>query len=188
MQFFKSTLFVAVAVAASFVAAAPSPADQTPCLGLVQPCTTNSSCCSNECISNLSDRITGVGYHYLTFHAAVKRNVADLEGALPSELNVEDAKMRFFSRRRASCVHLQTASRRFTPPDSAGPHHASHPTPPKLYAAEKPFYRGKKGRIVITCLDESRSDAWAYIILRETAKVDTISTVEVALPMLVIQR
>ncbi|KZP19752.1 hypothetical protein FIBSPDRAFT_558315 [Athelia psychrophila] len=54
MQFFKSTLFVAVAVAASFVAAAPSPAEQTPCLGLIQKCTTNAECCSNECISSVS--------------------------------------------------------------------------------------------------------------------------------------
>ncbi|KZP06367.1 hypothetical protein FIBSPDRAFT_876596 [Athelia psychrophila] len=53
MQFFKSTLFVAVAVAASFVAAAPSPADLTPCLGLVQPCTANGSCCSNFCADSL---------------------------------------------------------------------------------------------------------------------------------------
>ncbi|KZP04013.1 hypothetical protein FIBSPDRAFT_904589 [Athelia psychrophila] len=172
MQFFKSTLFVAVAVAASFVAAAPSPADQTP-LSLFDIPRSLERTSTDELAALCSEQA---------------RNVADLEGALPSELNVEDAKMRFFSRRRASCVHLQTASRRFTPPDSAGPHHASHPTPPKPYAAEKPFYRGKKRRIVITCLDESRSDAWAYIILRETAKVDTISTVEVALPMLVIQR
>ncbi|KZP19750.1 hypothetical protein FIBSPDRAFT_1045339 [Athelia psychrophila] len=73
MQFFKSTLFVAVAVAASFVAAAPSPADLTPCLGLIQPCTTNASCCSDLCISNVTLRLssltraTGVSYDYLTF-------------------------------------------------------------------------------------------------------------------------
>ncbi|KZP19739.1 hypothetical protein FIBSPDRAFT_862439 [Athelia psychrophila] len=56
MQLSKSTFFVTVAVAASFVTAAPSPADQshlTPCLGLIQPCTTNAQCCSNECIYSM---------------------------------------------------------------------------------------------------------------------------------------
>ncbi|KZP19754.1 hypothetical protein FIBSPDRAFT_862454 [Athelia psychrophila] len=56
MQLFKSTLFIAVAVAASFAAAAPSSGDQihlTPCLGLIQPCTTNAACCSNKCIASI---------------------------------------------------------------------------------------------------------------------------------------
>ncbi|KZP31456.1 hypothetical protein FIBSPDRAFT_1037450, partial [Athelia psychrophila] len=51
MQFFKSTLFVAVA-AAAFVAAAPSPAAATECLNYALPCTENSECCSNECIAS----------------------------------------------------------------------------------------------------------------------------------------
>ncbi|KZP21491.1 hypothetical protein FIBSPDRAFT_891191 [Athelia psychrophila] len=48
MQFFKSTLFVAIAVAASFVAAAPA---QSECIPLISKlaCTQNSDCCSNEC-------------------------------------------------------------------------------------------------------------------------------------------
>ncbi|KZP23391.1 hypothetical protein FIBSPDRAFT_858657 [Athelia psychrophila] len=52
MQFFKSTLFVAIAVAASFVAAAPA---QSECIPLVSKlaCASNSDCCSNLCISNI---------------------------------------------------------------------------------------------------------------------------------------
>ncbi|KZP23394.1 hypothetical protein FIBSPDRAFT_1015425 [Athelia psychrophila] len=49
MQFFKSTLFVAIAVAASFVAAAPA---QSECLPLIGKCTFDSDCCSNECIAS----------------------------------------------------------------------------------------------------------------------------------------
>ncbi|KZP21496.1 hypothetical protein FIBSPDRAFT_953758 [Athelia psychrophila] len=51
MQFFKSTLFVAIAVAASFVAAAPA---QSECIPLVSKlaCASDSDCCSNLCISN----------------------------------------------------------------------------------------------------------------------------------------
>ncbi|KZP11201.1 hypothetical protein FIBSPDRAFT_962418 [Athelia psychrophila] len=50
MQFFKSTLFVAVAVAASFVAAAPA---ETECLPLIAACTFNSDCCKNKCIASI---------------------------------------------------------------------------------------------------------------------------------------
>ncbi|KZP27672.1 hypothetical protein FIBSPDRAFT_948264 [Athelia psychrophila] len=50
MQFFKSTLFVAIAVAASFVAAAPA---QSECLPLIGKCTFDSDCCSNECIASI---------------------------------------------------------------------------------------------------------------------------------------
>ncbi|KZP23373.1 hypothetical protein FIBSPDRAFT_858641, partial [Athelia psychrophila] len=47
MQFFKSTLFVAIAVAASLVAAAPA---QNECIPLVSElaCTYDSDCCSNS--------------------------------------------------------------------------------------------------------------------------------------------
>ncbi|KZP19001.1 hypothetical protein FIBSPDRAFT_955757 [Athelia psychrophila] len=52
MQFFKSTLFVAIAVAASFVAAAPA---QNECIPLVSElaCTYNSDCCSNYCVDSI---------------------------------------------------------------------------------------------------------------------------------------
>ncbi|KZP19758.1 hypothetical protein FIBSPDRAFT_1045343 [Athelia psychrophila] len=62
MQFSKPTFFVAAAVAASFVAAAPSSADQialTPCLGLIQPCTTNAACCSNKFASKFCILLLG---------------------------------------------------------------------------------------------------------------------------------
>ncbi|KZP17743.1 hypothetical protein FIBSPDRAFT_956857 [Athelia psychrophila] len=49
MQFFKSTLFAAVAVAASLVAAAPA---ETTCLPIAGKCTFDSDCCSNECIAS----------------------------------------------------------------------------------------------------------------------------------------
>ena len=53
MQFFKSTLFVALAFAATYVAAAPA---QSECIPLVSKlaCTYNSDCCSNECIDSVS--------------------------------------------------------------------------------------------------------------------------------------
>ncbi|KZP19738.1 hypothetical protein FIBSPDRAFT_892503 [Athelia psychrophila] len=95
MQFSKSALFVAVAVAASFVTAAPSSPNK--CLGLVQGCTTNRECCSGECIASVStntqlstcnrktdrrfshvalrlstvSKITGIGYHYKNFLQAL---------------------------------------------------------------------------------------------------------------------
>ncbi|KZP21492.1 hypothetical protein FIBSPDRAFT_891192 [Athelia psychrophila] len=49
MQFFKSTLFVAIAVAASFVAAVPAQSECTPLIG---KCTFDSDCCSDECIAS----------------------------------------------------------------------------------------------------------------------------------------
>ncbi|KZP06374.1 hypothetical protein FIBSPDRAFT_902857 [Athelia psychrophila] len=61
MQFFKSTLFVAIAVTTSFVAAAPSPADQTQCLSLIQPCTKNAECCTNKCIASTAEAKKEVG-------------------------------------------------------------------------------------------------------------------------------
>ncbi|KZP27298.1 hypothetical protein FIBSPDRAFT_948583 [Athelia psychrophila] len=51
MQFFKSTLFVAITVAASFVAAAPT--TETECLNYALKCTYDSDCCSNECIASI---------------------------------------------------------------------------------------------------------------------------------------
>ncbi|KZP17739.1 hypothetical protein FIBSPDRAFT_972572 [Athelia psychrophila] len=66
MQFFKSTLFVAIAVAASFVAAAPA---ETECLPLIAACTLNSDCCKNKCIASrprsprMSDSESSQGSH-----------------------------------------------------------------------------------------------------------------------------
>ncbi|KAF7976988.1 hypothetical protein HWV62_4904 [Athelia sp. TMB] len=57
MQFFKSTLFVALAFAATYVAAAPA---QSECIPLVSKlaCTYDSDCCSNECVDSVSTAIT----------------------------------------------------------------------------------------------------------------------------------
>ncbi|KZP21493.1 hypothetical protein FIBSPDRAFT_891193 [Athelia psychrophila] len=53
MQFFKSTLFVAIVAAASFVAAAPA---QSECIPLVSKleCIYDNDCCSNLCISSIT--------------------------------------------------------------------------------------------------------------------------------------
>ncbi|KZP18884.1 hypothetical protein FIBSPDRAFT_955852 [Athelia psychrophila] len=54
MQFFKSALFVAVAFAATLVAASPAPATATcPWQEYAQHCTYNSDCaCLNNCIAS----------------------------------------------------------------------------------------------------------------------------------------
>ncbi|KAF7969992.1 hypothetical protein HWV62_25420 [Athelia sp. TMB] len=54
MQFFKSTLFVAVAFAATLVAASPAPAPaDCPWQEYGQACTYNSDCaCLNKCIAS----------------------------------------------------------------------------------------------------------------------------------------
>ncbi|KZP33504.1 hypothetical protein FIBSPDRAFT_943302 [Athelia psychrophila] len=52
MQFFKSTLFIAVAAAASLVAATPSPATEA-CADYGYKCTYNTDCCSDECIASV---------------------------------------------------------------------------------------------------------------------------------------
>ncbi|KAF7983105.1 hypothetical protein HWV62_24047 [Athelia sp. TMB] len=56
MQFFKSTLFVAVAFAATLVAASPAPAPaDCPWQEYGQACTYNSDCaCLNKCIASVS--------------------------------------------------------------------------------------------------------------------------------------
>ena len=48
MQFFKSTLFVALAFAATYVAAAPAASECIPLISKLA-CTQDSDCCSNEC-------------------------------------------------------------------------------------------------------------------------------------------
>lgn len=59
MQFFKSTLFVAFAIASSFVAASPNPASETECLNYAMACTYDSDCCSNDCIASVSKFFRG---------------------------------------------------------------------------------------------------------------------------------
>ena len=56
MQFFKSTLFVAVAFAATLVAASPAPAPAScPWQEYGQECTYDSDCaCLNKCIASVS--------------------------------------------------------------------------------------------------------------------------------------
>lgn len=53
MQFFKSTLVVSLAFAATFVAAAPH-LEERQCLGLIAHCTENVQCCTNKCIASVS--------------------------------------------------------------------------------------------------------------------------------------
>ncbi|KZP28255.1 hypothetical protein FIBSPDRAFT_1039680 [Athelia psychrophila] len=104
-----------------------------------------SSCTSRTCPVSLAlgphTPITAVGHK------------ADLEGALPSELNVEDINMRFPAEGPpAVFIPSQLVDASLPIPQD----HITHPTRvrhPELYVAGKPLYRGKKEHTEIASIE-----------------------------------